>query len=173
MWVFEPEPNPTKDVCGKSLRSKLWPVSSAKLVMWRLFDLSNIVRSILSGTPQFVCLKSSEKFEKWTRENESLFTMKMRTLTHRLKSAPYWLVKTSNWRIIRHTALTRYPMTSFYSRMSRKMRDQRFSSPKYVLMVSQSKSKKYFDKWFENNIFIFITSFTLNHKSRYFWFNKL
>ena len=32
--------------------------------MWRLYHLSIIGRSILSGTPQFVCLKSLEKFEK-------------------------------------------------------------------------------------------------------------
>ena len=59
----------------KSLRSKLWPVSSAKLVMWQVFHLSNVERSILSDTPQFVCLKFPEKFEKRTRDNESLFTM--------------------------------------------------------------------------------------------------
>ena len=38
--------------------------------------------------PQFVCLKLTEKFEKRTREDESLFTMTMRALTHRLKPAP-------------------------------------------------------------------------------------
>ena len=38
----------------KSLRSKCWPVSSAKLVMWRLFHLRIVGRSILSGTPSFV-----------------------------------------------------------------------------------------------------------------------
>ena len=52
----------------KSLQSKWWPVFSAKLVMWRLFHLSIVGRSIRSATRQFVCLKSSEKFE-----NESLF----------------------------------------------------------------------------------------------------
>ena len=72
---------------GKSLRSKWWPVSSAKLVMWQLFHLSIVGRSIPSGTPQFVCIDSSEKFEKRTREDESLFTMTMRALTHRLKPA--------------------------------------------------------------------------------------
>ena len=79
----------------KSLRSKWWPVSSAKLVMWALFHLSIVGRSILSGTPQFVCLKSSQKFKKRTGEDESLFSMTMRALTHRLKSAPYWLTKTA------------------------------------------------------------------------------
>ena len=39
----------------KSLRSKWWPVSSGKLIMWRLFHLNIVGRSILSGTPQFVC----------------------------------------------------------------------------------------------------------------------
>ena len=32
-------------------------------------------RSILSGIAQFVCLKSSEKFEKRAREDESLYNM--------------------------------------------------------------------------------------------------
>ena len=36
-------------------------VSSAKQVMWRLFHLSIVGRSILSGTPQFVCLKSEQE----------------------------------------------------------------------------------------------------------------
>ena len=83
--------------CGSSkmsqkktrLRSRWSAVSSAKLVMWRLFHLSIVGRSILSGTPQFVCLKSAEKFEKRTREDKSLFTMAMRDLTHRLKPAPF------------------------------------------------------------------------------------
>ena len=51
--------------------------------------LSIVGRLILSGTPQFVCLKSSEIFEKRTREDKSLDTMAMRALTQRLKSAPY------------------------------------------------------------------------------------
>ena len=110
----------SKESCfwKKSLRSKCWPVSSAKLVMWRLFHLSIVWRSILSGTPQFICPESSEKFEKW-----KLYTMAMRALTHRLKSAPYWLAKTSNWWVIRRTALNWHPMTSLHS---------------HVLEVSQS-----------------------------------
>ena len=47
----------------QSLRSKWRPVSSAKLVKWRQFHLSILGRSILSDRPQFVCLKSSQKFE--------------------------------------------------------------------------------------------------------------
>ena len=39
----------------------------------------------------------------------------------RLKSAPYWVAKTLNWRVIRRTALTWHPMTSLYSRISRKI----------------------------------------------------
>ena len=61
----------------KSLRSKWWPISSAKQIMWRLFYLSIVERSIPSGTTQFVRLKSSEKFEQRTREDESLFTMEI------------------------------------------------------------------------------------------------
>ena len=69
-----------------SLRSRCSPVSSAKQVMWPLFHFSNVVRSLRSGTPQFVCLKSSEKFTNRTREDESLFTMTMRALTHRFST---------------------------------------------------------------------------------------
>ena len=61
-------------------------VTSAKLVMWRLFHFSSVGRSILSCTPQFVCLNSSKKYAKRTREDESLFTVTMRALTHRLTS---------------------------------------------------------------------------------------
>ena len=85
VWVFEPEPNPTKIVCGKSLRSKWWPVSSTKLVMWRLFHLSIVGRSILNGT----ALKSPEKFEKQTREDESVFNMTRQALIHRLKPSQF------------------------------------------------------------------------------------
>ena len=43
-------------------------------------------RSILSGAPHRL---SSKKFEKRTREDESLFNMTIRALTHRLKPAPF------------------------------------------------------------------------------------
>ena len=92
VWVFELEPNPMKVVCGK-----LWAVFLLHVVMWRLFHLSIVEWLILSGTPQLVCLQSSQKFEKRSRQDESLFNMAMRALTHRLKSASYWLAKTSNW----------------------------------------------------------------------------
>ena len=55
---------PRKLFVAEVLRSRWLPVSSAKLVMCRLFYLSIVGRSILSRTPQFVYLKSSEKFEK-------------------------------------------------------------------------------------------------------------
>ena len=61
----------------KSLWRKLWAVASAKLLMWRLFHLSIVGRSILSGTPQIVCLKSSEKFEQ--------------EKTNQCSPTPYWL----------------------------------------------------------------------------------
>ena len=127
---------------AKALRSKWSPVSSAKLVMLWLFNFSNAGWSFLSDTPQFVCLKSSEKFEKRTRETESLqISMAMPAITHRRKSAPYWLAKTSNWWVIRRTALTCHPISL--------LRGQQFSSPdaaveafkNYVLKVSQSECK--------------------------------
>ena len=46
----------------EALRSRWSPLSLVKLVMWRLFHLSIVGRSILCGTLEFVCLKSSEKF---------------------------------------------------------------------------------------------------------------
>jgi len=64
-------------------------VSSVKLVIWRLFHWSNLGRSILSGTPKFFCLKSSEKFKKRSK------------------------------RIIYRTALTSHPITYFRSHTSR------------------------------------------------------
>ena len=42
------------------------------------------------------CLKSWQKFEKRTREDESLYTMAMRALGHQLKSATFWQANTSN-----------------------------------------------------------------------------
>ena len=83
-----------------AFRSKWWPVSSAKVIIWRLFHLGIVGQSILSGTPQFVWLKSSRKFEKRTREDESLFTMTMRALTHRL-----------NWWVNHRTDLNWHPMS--------------------------------------------------------------
>ena len=120
----------------KANRNKWWPVSSAKLVMWRLFHLSIVRRSTLSGTPQFVCLKSSNKFEKRTRNDESLLIMAMQVLSHRLKSAlsaPY----SPDWT----------PNDFFlFPQIRGKVRGQRFSSPEdaveafksHVLKVSQS-----------------------------------
>ncbi|XP_040579850.1 uncharacterized protein [Lepeophtheirus salmonis] len=43
--------------------------NAVREVMWLLFYLSIVGRSILSGTSQFVCLKASEKYEKRTRED--------------------------------------------------------------------------------------------------------
>ena len=60
------------------------------------------------------------EIRKRTRKDESLFTMAMRVLAHRLKSAPAWPTKTSNWWVNRRTALIWHPMTSFYFRTSRK-----------------------------------------------------
>ena len=121
MWIAESESQIQRKLfMEEALRSTWSPVSSAKLVMWRLFHFSIVGWSILSGTPQFVCLKSSVKFEKRTRVDESLFTMTMRALTYRFKPAPFWPAKMSNWWVIRRTTLTWHPMTPFYSRTSRK-----------------------------------------------------
>ena len=106
LWDFEDEPNPTKIVCGRNIRNRWSPVSSAKLLMWRLFHLSIVGWLILSGISQFVCLESSEKFEK---------TNKTTWQDNRLKPA-----KASNWWLICRTALTWHSMTSFYSSISRK-----------------------------------------------------
>ena len=97
VWALEPEPNPTKVVCEKITSKQTVSFSSAKLFMWRQFHLSIIEPSILDGTPQFAL----DKFEKLTREDESLFTMAMRALTHHLKSAAYWQARTLNLWFIR------------------------------------------------------------------------
>ena len=47
------ESNQRKLFVEKSLQSKCWPVSSTKLVMWRLFHFVGYLH--LSGAPQFVC----------------------------------------------------------------------------------------------------------------------
>ena len=68
VWAFEDEPNPTKVVCKKSVRSKWLNASSAKLLMWRLFHLSIVEWSILSGTPQFVFGKRLRRNSKNEQE---------------------------------------------------------------------------------------------------------
>ena len=62
VWIFEDEPNPTKIVRGKSTSKQIFACFFGKTDRW-LFQLSIVGRSIRRGTPQFVCLKSSEKFE--------------------------------------------------------------------------------------------------------------
>ena len=88
--VFEDEPNPTKVVREGSTSKQIIAC------FFFLFRLSIVGRSILSGTSQFVCLKSSQKFEKQTTEDKLLFAVTMRALTHRHKPAPFWPAKTSN-----------------------------------------------------------------------------
>ena len=100
IYAFEPERKQQSTVWvglrkrAKSSESCSWKqmlsYSSAKLIMWRLFHLSIVGRSILSGAARFVWLKSTQKFEKQTTEDESLFTMTMRVLIHRLKAASFW-----------------------------------------------------------------------------------
>ena len=72
-----------KSFVEKSFRSRWSPVSSGHVATVPLDG------TILGGKPQFDWLKSWEKFEKATREEQSLFTMAMSALTRRLKSAPY------------------------------------------------------------------------------------
>ena len=95
-------------------------VCSAKLVTWWLFRLSIVGRSILRCIPHFVCLKSSGKFETWTREVEWLFTM-----VNRLKSAP--VVE-----LMDHSPYSPDLPPNYFSlipHIKNKMRSQRFSSP--------------------------------------------
>ena len=73
------------DHCFYCFKLSWWlPVFSSNLLIWRVFHLSIVGRSILCGTHNLF-----EKIEKRTRENKSLFTMTMRALTHWLKLAPY------------------------------------------------------------------------------------
>ena len=76
--------------------------------------------------------------------------MTTRALTHRLKPFCTFLTgQKLHWWVIRRTALTWHPMTSFYSRTSRKkcvvndFRVQAFKN--HVLEASQSEWKKCFD----------------------------
>ena len=72
---------------------------------------------------------SLKKFEKRTRQDESLFTMAMLVLAHRLKSAPFWASKISNWWVSRRTALTWNPNGFFlFPQLKKILRAQRFSS---------------------------------------------
>ena len=48
----------------KALRSKWLPVSSAKLVIWRLFHLSNVGRPIPSCIPQYLRRNSKNEQKK-------------------------------------------------------------------------------------------------------------
>ena len=69
MWDFEDEPNPTKVVCGKSTSKQM----VAYVVMYRLFHLNNVARSILSGTPQFLWRNSKNEQEKTNHYQISAF----------------------------------------------------------------------------------------------------
>ena len=95
---------------------------------------SRAVYSDRCGTPQFVCLKSSKKFEKRTREEESLFNMAMRAHTS-VQIINFSLAKTWNWLVIRRTALTWHSMTSFFSAHHEKMRAKRLSSSEDTVVV--------------------------------------
>ena len=49
--------------------------------------------------------------EIWKTNKKRPISMAIRALTHRLKSAPYWLAKTSNWWVMRRTALTGFTLS--------------------------------------------------------------
>ena len=121
--------------------------------MRRLFHFIIVGRPILSGKLQFVCLKSWEKFEKRTREDESLFTMTTRGLTLWLKPAPFWPAKTS----MDYPPYSQH-LTFFYlfwflfipAYQEKTVWSTIFDAFKnHVLAVSQSKWKNCFIKWFE------------------------
>ena len=122
-----------------------------KLIMWRLFHLRIVGRSNLSCTKQFVCLKSSEKFEKRIREDESLFTMTIRAL--HIYSNP----RLFDWRKGPNLAPNDFFL---FPHIKKEMRGQRFSSPEdaveafknHVLEVFQSEWRKCFDKWFKRKL---------------------
>ena len=63
----EHEPNPTIVVPERSTSKQMIASFFGKMVMWRLFYLNIVGRSILRGTPQFVCLKSSRKLQNVIR----------------------------------------------------------------------------------------------------------
>ena len=89
MWASKDMLNITKFVGGKS--------TSKQMVVCFFGKAGHVVTVSLEQRRTvnsewyviFVCLKSSVKFEKQTNEDETLFTMIMRVLTDRLKSAPF------------------------------------------------------------------------------------
>ena len=64
MWAFEDKPNPTKVVCAKITSKQMVACFFGKTGHVQLFHLSNVPRSILSGTPQFLCRNSKNEHKK-------------------------------------------------------------------------------------------------------------
>ena len=108
MLVFEPEPNPTKVVCGK--------ITSKQMVACFICKTGHV------ATVSFKHRRTANSEWCTTICMSKVFIVHhaMQVLTYWLKSGPYWLAKTSNWLVIRRTTLTWHPRTSLYSRSSRK-----------------------------------------------------
>ena len=87
VWVFQDEPNPTKVVRGRSTSKQMVACFFGKTGHVATVPLER--KTVNSEWYNTICLKSSEKFVKRTIKDVSLFTMAMRALTHRLKSAPF------------------------------------------------------------------------------------
>ena len=69
VWAFEPEANPSKVVRGKITSKQMVACFFGKTGHVATVPLEHRRTVILSGTSLFVCLKSSEKFEKQSRED--------------------------------------------------------------------------------------------------------
>ena len=100
VWAFEDKPNATKVVCGKG---------NSKQMVAYFFGKAGHVATVpheqrCTVNSESYTTSSLEKFEKRTKKDELLFTMAMRVLSHRLKSASFWPAKTLNWWVNRRTA---------------------------------------------------------------------
>ena len=124
--------------------------------MWRLFHLSIVGRSIVSGTPQFVCLKSSEKFAK-TNKRRRIIVHHCNASSHTSAQISAFLTG-QKFELMGHPPynLDLSPKNCFLLRhIKKKMRGQDFLSPedaveafkKHVLELSQSEWKIKHKSW--------------------------
>ena len=150
------------DPCGSSKKSQiqrklfveeaLWSrwssVSSARLIMWRLFHLSIVGRSILSSTT--ICLPKVFGEIRNTNKRRRIFV-------HHGNASSHTSVQTSDFLTVQNELMGSDLALNYFilfPHNKKKMRGPRFSSPadtvgvfkNHVLDMCQSEWKKCFDK---------------------------
>ena len=114
LCMFEDEPNPTKVVCGKITSKQTVACFFSKTGHVASVPLEHR-RTVISERNTTICLpKVFGEIRKTNKKRRIIVPHAMRALTHRLKSAPFGLAKSSNWWLIRRTILA-----SLYARTSR------------------------------------------------------